>query len=189
MRMVPFGLPGLVVVEPSAFADSRGWFMETFNEAHFESKLSELGLPAPGRFVQDNLSCSSKAVLRGLHYQLPPFAQGKLVRVMSGSVFDVAVDIRVGSPTYGRWVGLELSAKNKKAFWIPAGFAHGFIALEDNTYFSYKVTNYYDRESERALKWNDPDVGIVWPAFNEPIISEKDEVAPMLSDIDPLNCI
>lgn len=185
MHLTEFGLPGLAVIEPTVFTDDRGWFMETFNESRFESQLAEIGLLWPGRFVQDNLSCSSKGVLRGLHYQLPPFAQGKLVRVMSGSVFDVAVDLRAGSPTYGQWAGLELSAANKKAFWIPAGFAHGFIALEDNTCFSYKVTNYYDKGSERSLKWSDPDIGIKWPVVGQPKVSEKDEVAQALSGVDP----
>ena len=174
MKLVQTHIPDVVIIEPLVYGDERGWFMESFNEKRFHEELVNLGLPAPRPFIQDNHSCSSRGVLRGLHYQLPPYAQGKLVRVVKGAVFDVAVDIRKDSPTFGQWVGIELSDKNKKMFWIPEGFAHGFIALEDESHFLYKTTNYYSKESERCIKWNDPTIGIEWPANFEPILSEKD---------------
>ena len=184
MRLVPTALPGVMIVEPSVFADDRGWFMESFNEARVHAALAEFGLPAPRALVQDNHSCSRRNVLRGLHFQRAPHAQGKLVRVVQGAAFDVAVDIRRDSPTFGRWVGEELSAANKRQMWIPEGFAHGFLALDDETHFLYKTTDYYDKASEAAILWSDPDLAIAWPG--DPgrfIVSEKDALAPPLRDI------
>lgn len=183
MKLAPTALPGVLIVEPAVFADERGWFMESFNEARFHAALAALGLPAPRTFVQDNHSCSRRGVLRGLHFQRAPRAQGKLVRVVQGAAFDVAVDIRPGSPTFGRWAGAELSAANKRQMWIPEGFAHGFLALADETHFLYKTTDYYDKASEASLLWSDPDLAIAWPG--DPgrfIVSEKDAAAPRLAD-------
>ncbi|MDM1785483.1 dTDP-4-dehydrorhamnose 3,5-epimerase [Acinetobacter bereziniae] len=175
MNVIETKIKGLLILEPKVFGDDRGWFMESFNQKAFEQELKERGLDIP-EFVQDNHSLSQKGVLRGLHYQLSPFAQGKLVRVVQGRVWDVAVDIRKNSETYGQWVGVELSAENHKQFWIPEGFAHGFIALEDNTQFLYKTTNYYNKESESAILWNDPMLAIEWPLQNisNVFISDKD---------------
>ena len=186
MRLEPTALPGVVVVEPAVFGDERGWFMESFNEARFEAGLKALGLPAPRRFVQDNHSCSHAGVLRGLHYQLPPHPQGKLVRVVKGSAFDVAVDIRRGSPTFGQWVGVELSAANRRQLWIPEGFAHGFVALEDDTHFLYKTTDFYAKDCERSIRWDDPAIGIAWPlpAGAAPRVAPKDAAAPLLADAE-----
>ena len=162
-------IKGLYIIEPRVFEDSRGVFYETFNEKIF---LDNIGINLS--FVQDNESISKKNVLRGLHFQNPPYAQGKLVRVVSGSVIDVAVDLRQSSETYGQYELLELSAENKKQFWIPPGFAHGFVALEENTIFNYKCTNYYHPLSERTIQWNDASLNIKWQVEN-PIISEKDQ--------------
>jgi dTDP-4-dehydrorhamnose 3,5-epimerase len=162
-------IEGLYILEPRIFEDSRGVFFETFNDLKFKE---EIGLDV--EFVQDNESISKKNVLRGLHFQLPPFAQGKLVRVVSGRALDIAVDIRKNSPTYGKFQLVELSSENKKQFWIPPGFAHGFVALEENTIFNYKCTNYYSPVSERTIQWNDPLLNIDWK-ISEPIISEKDQ--------------
>jgi dTDP-4-dehydrorhamnose 3,5-epimerase len=183
MRLIPTELPGVVIVEPAVFSDDRGWFMESFNEARFEAALAGLGLPPAGRFVQDNHSCSHAGVLRGLHYQLPPHAQGKLVRVVKGRAFDVAVDIRRGSAHFGRWVGVELTAENRRQLWIPVGFAHGFLALEDDTHFLYKTTDFYARECERAIRWDDAEIGIEWPlaAGMVPRVAQKDAAAPGLA--------
>lgn len=183
MKLIQTAIPEVVIIEPALFEDDRGWFMETFNEKRFHEELQKLGLPTPRPFVQDNHSCSKKGVLRGLHYQLPPHAQGKLVRVTQGSAFDVAVDIRESSATYGQWVGVELNSNNRKVMWIPEGFAHGFIALEDNTNFLYKTTNYYDRESERAVNWKSTDLGVLWPKNLDFIVNDKDENAPFFSEI------
>jgi len=176
-------LPGVLTVQPALFSDERGWFMESFNAPRFDAALAELGLPAAGAFVQDNHSCSAAGVLRGLHYQLPPHAQGKLVRVVRGRAWDVAVDIRRGSPCFGRWVGSELSAENRRQLWIPPGFAHGFLALEDDTHFLYKTTEVYARDCERAIRWDDPAIGIAWPlpAGMAPRLAAKDAAAPMLA--------
>jgi dTDP-4-dehydrorhamnose 3,5-epimerase len=183
MKLHPTDLPGVVVVEPTAFADDRGWFMESWNERGFADGLQALGLPAPRAFVQDNHSCSHAGVLRGLHYQLPPHAQGKLVRVVKGSVFDVAVDIRRSSPHFGRWTGVELSAASRRQLWIPEGFAHGFLALEDDTHFLYKTTDVYARDCERALRWDDATLGIGWPLQGRaPRVAPKDAAAPLLAD-------
>ena len=178
MKLTQTDIPDVVIIEPSIFSDERGWFMESFNEQRFHSELTKLGLSIPNAFVQDNHSCSNKGVLRGLHYQTAPHAQGKLVRVTRGSAFDVAVDIRRDSSTFGMWVGVELSATNHKQLWIPEGFAHGFVALEDNTHFLYKTTNYYSKESERSIRWDDEDLDIKWPnELGELILSIKDNRA------------
>ena len=175
MRVEKTKLDGLLVLHPQVFGDDRGWFMESFNQQRFEAALKALNLPIP-TFVQDNHSCSQKGVLRGLHFQREPYAQGKLVRVVQGKVWDVAVDIRPNSKTYGEWVGVELSAENKTMFWIPEGFAHGFLALEDNTQFLYKTTNYYNKESEGAIIWSDTTLKIDWPLnkVDKVILSDKD---------------
>lgn len=174
MKLIRTDIPDVVIFEPAVFKDVRGSFMESFNVAKFNELLTGAGLPLPRPFVQDNHSVSSKGVLRGMHYQAAPHAQGKLVRVVKGSVFDVAVDVREGSPTFGKWVGVELSADNKRQLWIPEGFAHGFLALEDDTHFLYKTTDYYAKDSERAMAWNDPSVGIQWPLSGQPLLGEKD---------------
>jgi dTDP-4-dehydrorhamnose 3,5-epimerase len=179
MNVIETKIKDLLILEPKIFADNRGWFMESFNQRTFNSILTAHNQPVVN-FVQDNHSISHRGVIRGLHYQLNPFAQGKLVRVVSGRAWDVAVDIRAASPTFGQWVGVELSEKNHRQFWIPAGFAHGFIALEDNTQFLYKTTNYYSKECERSLLWNDPDLLIDWPLDESIIVhqTEKDNQAP-----------
>lgn len=179
MKFMPSTLPGVVIIEPDVYEDERGWFMESFNLQKFEEGLRHLGLPVPDPFVQDNQSCSKKGVLRGLHYQLEPFAQGKLVCVNHGAAFDVAVDIRQGSPSYGEWFGLELNTENKKMLWIPAGFAHGFLALEENTIFNYKTTNFYNKESERSIRWNDEALNIHWPDVGGYLINDKDQAAAL----------
>jgi dTDP-4-dehydrorhamnose 3,5-epimerase len=182
MKALWTALPGVVVLECEAREDERGWFMESYSERDFRAALGSLGLPAPRPFVQDNHSCSRKGVLRGLHYQLPPAPQGKLVRVARGTVFDVAVDVRCGSPTFGRWHGVELSASNRRQLWIPEGFAHGFVALEDDTHVLYKCTGFHAPECERAIAWNDAAVGIAWPELGgAPLLSAKDAAAPPLS--------
>ena len=185
MKLLPTTLPGVLVVEPAVFADDRGWFMESFNQARFEAALRELGEPVPRPFVQDNHSQSKAGVLRGLHYQMPPHPQGKLVRVVRGAAFDVAVDIRRGSPNFGRWVGVELSAANHRQLWIPEGFAHGFLALEDDTHFLYKTTDVYSKACERAMRWDDAHIGIQWPlprGLAQPLVAPKDAAAPPWND-------
>jgi dTDP-4-dehydrorhamnose 3,5-epimerase len=188
MKLSKTELPGVLVVETHAFGDDRGWFMESFNEPRWLAGLQELGEPVPRRFVQDNHSCSQAGVLRGLHYQMPPHAQGKLVRVTQGSAYDVAVDIRRGSPHFGRWVGMELSAANRRQLWIPEGFAHAFVALEDNTHFLYKTTDVYAKDFERSIRWDDVDIGIVWPMIGgqpiAPRLAPKDAAAPGLKQAD-----
>jgi dTDP-4-dehydrorhamnose 3,5-epimerase len=182
MKFSPTELPGVVIVEPAVFGDERGWFYESFNEPKFQAGLRELGLPVPRAFVQDNHSKSAAGVLRGLHYQLPPHAQGKLVRVVHGRVWDVAVDIRAGSATFGRWVGVELSQANHRQLWIPEGFAHGFLSLEDDTEFLYKTTDVYAKDCERAIRWDDPQLGITWPLWGlQPALAPKDAAAPLLA--------
>ncbi len=161
-------LEGVLIITPKVFQDNRGYFYESFSNKDWE----EAGLD--NNFVQDNQSLSGKGILRGLHFQAPPFAQGKLVRVIKGSVLDVAVDIRKDSPTYGKHVAMELSETNFKMLWIPAGFAHGFLTLEDNTIFAYKCTDTYNKESEGGLMWNDPEINIDWGIEN-PILSSKDK--------------
>jgi dTDP-4-dehydrorhamnose 3,5-epimerase len=187
MTMLPTALPGVVIVEPAVFADERGWFMESYHEARFAAELQALGLPVPRRFVQDNHSCSQAGVLRGLHYQLPPHAQGKLVRVVRGAAYDVAVDIRRGSPHFGRWVGVELNADNRRQLWIPEGFAHGFLALQDDTHFLYKTTDVYARDCERSIRWDDAAIGVCWPlpaGHAAPRVAAKDAAAPLLEAAD-----
>ena len=185
MNIIETKIKDLLIFEPRVFGDDRGWFMESFNQQVFEQALTERGLGIP-KFVQDNHSFSKKGVLRGLHYQLNPHAQGKLVRVVQGRAWDVAVDIRENSSTFGQWVGIELTGENHKQFWIPAGFAHGFIALEDNTQFLYKTTNYYSKECERSIVWDDADIAIEWPIENglELLLSDKDKSAPKLFEAD-----
>ncbi len=184
MKLVPTRLPEVLLIEPTAFSDDRGWFMESFNAQRFHDGLAALGLPPPRPFVQDNESHSRRGVLRGLHYQLPPHPQGKLVRVVAGAVFDVAVDIRRGSPTFGQWVGAELSADNRRQMWIPEGFAHGFVALAEDSRFLYKTTDFYARDCERALRWDDPALGITWPSGLQTLLAAKDAQAPMLHEAE-----
>ena len=172
-------IPEIVLFEPKAFADDRGIFFESFSQPAFEAAT---GLQRS--FPQDNHSVSAKGVLRGLHYQLPPHAQGKLVRAVRGAAFDVVVDIRRGSPTLGKWVGETLTADNRRQLWIPEGFAHGFLALEDHTEFLYKTTGLYDKASERSLRWNDPEIAIEWPLDGAPLVSPKDANAPLLGAAD-----
>lgn len=178
MEVVPTEIAGLLILQPRTFGDERGFFMESWNRRTFAG----LGLDLD--FVQDNHSRSAKGVLRGLHYQQPN-PQGKLVRVIAGMAWDVAVDLRAGSPTFGKWVGLELSAENKRLFWVPPGFAHGFVSLEDGTDFVYKCTAYYDPANEHSLAWNDPSIGIDWPLEGlEPQLSAKDAVGRALADVE-----
>jgi dTDP-4-dehydrorhamnose 3,5-epimerase len=178
LQFIKTAIPDLYVIEPRVFKDQRGYFMESFQKKLFEDN----GIAA--EFVQDNISFSVKGTLRGLHYQLPPDEQGKLVRVTQGSVFDVAVDIRRDSPSFGRWFGLELSEENKKAMYIPPGFAHGFYVLTDTAQFTYKCTAYYSPKSERGIIWNDMEIGVEWPLSIEPIISAKDLILPALAAAD-----
>lgn len=173
MKVIDTAIPDVKIIEPDVFSDERGWFMESWNHKSFCEQI------ANREFVQDNQSLSHRGVLRGLHYQISPFAQGKLVRVITGSVFDVAVDIRKDSETYGRYVAAELTADNKKILWIPEGFAHGFLALEDNTKFAYKTTGYYNKESDRSLHWKSPTLNIEWPSLEEIFVNEKDSLAPL----------
>jgi dTDP-4-dehydrorhamnose 3,5-epimerase len=177
MNATPLALPDVILLEPRVFGDDRGWFYESFNARSFAAAT---GLEVT--FVQDNHSRSSKGVLRGLHFQLPLAAQGKLVRAVAGSIFDVAVDIRRSSPTFGRWVGELLSAENKRQMWVPAGFAHGFLALEDGTEVLYKTTDFYNKAAEGAVRWDDPDIGIAWPGELAPLLAAKDAAAPLLAD-------
>ena len=170
MKVQSTQIPGVLIVEPVVFGDDRGFFLESFNEKQMRS----IGIDA--HFVQDNHSCSRRNVLRGLHYQINQ-PQGKLVRVVSGNVFDVAVDIRRNSPTFGKWVGVELSAENKRIFWLPPGLAHGFVVLSDSADFLYKATDYYAQEFERTILWNDPELAIEWPLEGQPILSSKDAAA------------
>lgn len=179
MEVVRTDIDGLVIIEPRLFKDQRGWFFESFSERDFAEKV------APVKFVQDNESKSSYGVLRGLHFQKPPYAQAKLVRVVKGRVLDVAVDIRIGSPTYGRYEAVELSEENHRQLFIPQGFAHGFCVLSDEAVFQYKCDNYYAPDSEAAIRWDDPDLAIDWgiPA-EDVILSEKDAHHPALKEIE-----
>jgi dTDP-4-dehydrorhamnose 3,5-epimerase len=178
MNVSPTAIPDVLVLEPKVFGDARGFFFESFNEQRFREAVHAAGgggsSPAP-RFVQDNHSRSGRGVLRGLHWQEPPHAQGKLVRVTAGRVFDVAVDIRRGSPTFGRWAGVELTGENHRQLWIPAGLAHGFLVLSDTADFLYKTTDYYAPPAERCIRWDDPDLAIAWPDVGvPPQVSAKD---------------
>ncbi|MFK8771762.1 dTDP-4-dehydrorhamnose 3,5-epimerase [Aeromonas veronii] len=172
MNVIKTAIPDVLIFEPKVFGDERGFFFESFNH-----KLFEEAVGYPVTFVQDNHSKSSKGVLRGLHYQLPPYAQGKLVRCVVGEVFDVAVDIRQSSPTFRQWVGVHLSGENKRQLWIPEGFAHGFVTLSDTAEFLYKTSNYYAPQSEGSIRWDDRQVGIEWPIEGDVSLSKKDEVA------------
>ena len=183
MKFTPTRLPGVVLIEPSVFGDARGWFMESFSQQRFDAGMATLGLPRARPFVQDNESSSAAGVLRGLHYQLPPHPQGKLVRVVQGAVLDVAVDIRRGSAHFGQWVAVELSAANRQQLWIPEGFAHGFVALQDDTRFLYKTTDFYAKDCERAIRWDDADIGITWPIGTAFSLAPKDAAAPVLADV------
>ena len=178
MNVIPTTIPDVLIIEPRVFGDDRGFFFESFNQKIFEEKT---GFEA--KFVQDNHSRSEKNVLRGLHYQIQQ-PQGKLVRVVTGKVLDVAVDIRKNSPTFGQWVSCLLTAENKKQFWVPPKFAHGFVVLSDTADFLYKTTEYYAPEHERAILWNDPDLGIDWQIEGEPILSSKDRSAKLLKDAE-----
>lgn len=176
MKVEELSLPGVLLITPKVFGDARGYFVETFASERY----AEAGIALP--FVQDNLSRSPKGVLRGLHLQ-HPHGQGKLVQVVEGSVFDVAVDVRVGSPKFGKWVGAELSAENHCQLWVPPGFAHGFVVTSDHALFSYKCTDTYHPESELSVLWNDPAIGIDWPV-DAPVLSGKDAAASVLADVD-----
>ncbi|WP_461536554.1 dTDP-4-dehydrorhamnose 3,5-epimerase [Spongorhabdus nitratireducens] len=176
MKIIPTRISDLIIIEPKVFGDDRGFFLETFQAKRYRE---EVGIEYD--FVQDNHSRSSSGVLRGLHFQKSK-PQGKLVRVVSGEVYDVAVDIRPGSPTFGQWEGVMLSAKNKKQFWVPPGFAHGFVVISDTADFEYKCTDYYDPQDEGSFRWNDPDIAIQWPV-ESPSLSLKDENAPAFKEL------
>lgn len=178
MNVIKTEIPDVLIFEPKVFSDERGFFMESFNQKVFEE--------AVGRkieFVQDNHSKSTKGVLRCLHYQVEPYAQGKLVRCIAGEVFDVAVDIRKDSETFGKWVGVNISSENKRQLWIPEGFAHGFLVLSDSADFLYKTSNYYSPIHERGIVWNDPTININWPINIDKILSEKDTILPNFINI------
>lgn len=177
LNFIETPIADLYVIEPAVFSDDRGFFMESFKQSEF----SRMGIDV--QFLQDNHSHSSKGILRGLHYQLSPHAQGKLVRVVQGKAWDVAVDLRKDSDTYGKWYGVELSEYNKRMFWLPEGFAHGFCALSETVDFLYKATHEYHKASERAISWDDPDLGIEWP-IGDPILSEKDKNNPVLKELN-----
>ncbi len=170
MKVTQTSIPGVLLLEPKVFGDERGFFMESFNQRAFNDAVGQ-----EVRFVQDNHSRSSKGVLRGLHYQVPPHAQGKLVRVTQGAVFDVAVDIRKDSGSFGRWVGVELSGENHRQLWLPAGMAHGFLVLTESADFLYKTTDYYTPQAEKCIRWDDPELAIQWPEGGiAPMVSSKD---------------
>jgi dTDP-4-dehydrorhamnose 3,5-epimerase len=175
MKVIETNIPDVKIIEPQVFGDERGFFMETWNQKRFE----ELVTGKQTQFVQDNHSKSKKGILRGLHYQTEN-TQGKLVRVISGEVFDVAVDIRKSSPTFGHWVGEYLSADNKKQLWVPEGFAHGFYVMSGEAEFVYKCTDHYNPNAEVSIVWNDPDIGIKWPLFGDPVMSQKDQQGILL---------
>jgi dTDP-4-dehydrorhamnose 3,5-epimerase len=178
MKVTKTEIPGVLVIEPEVFGDARGFFLESWQQ----SRYAQQGMPE--RFVQDNLASSRRGVLRGLHLQ-HPYAQGKLVQVISGEVFDVAVDVRRGSPWIGRWVGVRLSGENKRQFWVPPGFAHGYYVLSEEAIFSYKCNELYHLETELSVLWSDPQIGIDWPLEGEPVLSDKDRAASSLAEIDP----
>ncbi|WP_217525665.1 dTDP-4-dehydrorhamnose 3,5-epimerase [Vibrio metschnikovii] len=179
MKIINTSIPDIKIIEPQIFGDERGFFMETWNQKKFEQQVTQ----QPTYFVQDNHSKSKQGILRGLHYQVEN-TQGKLVRVVSGEVFDVAVDIRKNSPTFGQWVGTYLTAENKRQLWVPAGFAHGFYVTSPEAEFVYKCTDYYNPSAERAIIWNDPELAIAWPLLGgEPLLSEKDKMAQRIADL------
>jgi dTDP-4-dehydrorhamnose 3,5-epimerase len=175
VKVVRLAVPEVLLIEPDVFGDARGYFLETFNAARYR----DAGITLP--FVQDNVSLSTRGVLRGLHFQNPN-AQGKLVQVLAGEVFDVAVDVRAGSPTFGQWVGATLSSANHHQLWVPPGFAHGFVVTSDSAMFGYKCTALYERSSERTIRWDDPDIGIRWPV-DDVQLSDKDARAPLLREL------
>ncbi len=177
MRVVKCELPGVLLVEPDIFEDARGWFFESFHAQRYAA----MGIPGP--FVQDNVSHSVRGTLRGLHYQLPPAAQGKLVGVVRGEIYDVAVDLRVGGATFGRWVGQRLDAETGTLLWIPPGFAHGYVVLSDVAEVAYKVTAEYAPELDRGVRWDDPAIGVAWPV-TDPVVSMKDRAQPLLADAE-----
>lgn len=178
LRFIPCEISDIILIETDVYTDDRGYFLESYNQSVYQLN----GIKEP--FVQDNISFSKRGTLRGLHYQLHPYAQGKLVRVTMGAVFDVAVDIRKGSPTFAKWVGWELSAENKLAMYIPPGFAHGFYVLSEWAQFIYKCTTRYVKDAERGIVWNDAEIGIVWPCKDKPLLSIKDSSNPILRDAD-----
>ena len=178
MKVIPTEIPDVLIIEPQVYGDDRGFFLESFNQKDFREKTG-----VNTTFVQDNHSMSLKNVLRGLHYQIPN-PQGKLVRVVNGSVFDVAVDARQSSPTFGQWVGCVLSAENKRIFWVPEGFAHGFLVLSDRAEYLYKTTNYYYPKYEKTILWNDADLGIDWPLETPPILSPKDQAGQPFKSVE-----
>lgn len=179
MKIIDTAISDVKIIEPQVFGDERGFFYESFNHAKFEAAIGR-----KVEFVQDNHSRSVKGVLRGLHYQLPPHPQGKLVRCTLGEVFDVALDIRKLSPTFGKWVGVTLSAENKRQLWVPEGFAHGFVVVSDIAEFLYKTTDYWFKDLEGAILWSDPVLDIKWPIISDIQLSAKDRHASVLSDID-----
>jgi dTDP-4-dehydrorhamnose 3,5-epimerase len=184
MNIIPTDLPGVAIIEPKVFGDSRGFFMETFNRERY------LAAGFPAAFAQDNISVSRRGVLRGLHFQ-NPHAQGKLVYVLAGEVFDVAVDVQRGSPTFGRWVGVTLSSDNKRQLYVPAGYAHGFCVTSESAVFAYKCTEAYHPQSERTIRWDDPQLAIAWP-IARPTVSERDSHAPLLCELPAIylpNCL
>ncbi|MFM7354557.1 MAG: dTDP-4-dehydrorhamnose 3,5-epimerase [Microcystis aeruginosa] len=178
MKVIPTEIPDVLIIEPQVYGDDRGFFLESFNQKDFREKTG-----VNTTFVQDNHSMSLKNVLRGLHYQIP-HPQGKLVRVVNGSVFDVAVDARQSSPTFGQWVSCVLSAENKRIFWVPEGFAHGFLVLSERAEFLYKTTNYYYPQYEKTILWNDADLGIDWPLDTPPILSPKDQAGQPFKSVE-----
>jgi dTDP-4-dehydrorhamnose 3,5-epimerase len=181
MNVIPTHIPDVLILEPRIFGDDRGFFFESYNEKSFAEKTG-----ISPKFVQDNHSLSLKNVLRGLHYQIQE-TQGKLVRVISGEVLDIAVDIRRSSPTFGQWASCLLSGKNKRQFWVPEGFAHGFVVLSDSAEFLYKTTNYYAPQYDRVILWNDPDLGVDWQLKGEPILSDKDKAGKRFKEADLFN--
>ena len=181
MNVIPTHIPDVLIIEPRIFGDDRGFFFESYNEKSFAEKTG-----ISPKFVQDNHSLSLKNVLRGLHYQIQE-PQGKLVRAVSGEVLDIAVDIRRSSPTFGQWASCLLSAENKRQFWIPEGFAHGFVVLSDSAEFLYKTTNYYAPQYDRVILWNDPDLGVDWQLKGEPILSDKDKAGKRFKEADLFN--
>ncbi len=181
MKITPLNIPDVLLIEPEVFADERGFFFESFNQERFEKAIGQ-----KINFVQDNHSKSVKGVLRGLHYQLPPKAQGKLVRVIQGDVFDVAVDLRQSSATFGKWVGEILSSDNRKQMWIPEGFAHGFLTLSDTAEFLYKTTDFYSKDHECAIRWDDETIGIDWPV-KKVSLSSKDEDTKFFNEASYFN--
>jgi dTDP-4-dehydrorhamnose 3,5-epimerase len=176
VNVIETEIPGVLIIEPKVFGDARGWFMESWQVERY----ADLGIPS--RMVQDNQAYSRRGILRGLHVQCP-YPQGKLVQVLSGEVYDVAVDIRRGSPWFGRWVGATLSGENRRQLWVPAGFAHGYLVTGADALFTYKCTDLYHPETEVSLSWNDPDIGVAWPLDGEPLLSDKDRNGALLRDI------